>query len=201
MTAATGALPVVLTPGFMDNALILSALASYLRRQGVAAYPLSPQPSNGTVGIDALAEQLADQIDTTLGPAQPFAFFGFSMGGLIGRYYLQRLGGAGRIRRLITLATPHRGSYTPRVLPRRPALVQMWPGSEFLDDLNADLTPLCDLEFTAYWTPLDLSVMPAQNCYLPELPQRRVWSPFHATLLLDPRVIRVVGQALAAPER
>ena len=170
----TRALPIVLTPGFLDNTAILGGMASYLRRQGTDVYPLSPQPSNGTVGIDALAGQLAALIDGALGPAQPFIFFGFSMGGLIGRYYLQHLGGDARIARLITLATPHRGSYTPLLLPRLPALVQMRPGSDFLNDLNADLDPLRRLEFAAYWTPFDLSVTPAEHAYLPDFPARRV---------------------------
>lgn len=199
MTPLTGTLPVVLTPGFLDNTAILGGMAAYLRRQGVDVYPLSPQPSNGTMAIDALAQQLAALIDDTLGLSQPFAFFGFSMGGLIGRYYLQRLGGDTRMARLITLATPHRGSYTPLLLPRLPALVQMRPGSDFLNDLNADLDLLRRLEFAAYWTPFDLSVTPAEHAYLPDFPARRVLSPFHGTLLLDPWVLNEVGRALCAP--
>jgi triacylglycerol lipase len=199
MISPARALPVVLTPGFLDNVRILNPLAAYLRERGVRAYPLSPQPSNGTVAIDALAAQLARMIDHALGPTQPFIFFGFSMGGLIGRYYLQRLSGAARIPRLITLATPHRGTLTSRLLPWLPALAQMRPGSDFLADLNADLTPLRRIEFAAYWTPFDLSVTPPTRSYLPGLPARGVLSPLHATLPLDPWVVRRVGQALCAP--
>jgi len=199
MTSPTHTLPVVLTPGFKDSAVVLTTLATYLRERGVCAYPLSPQPSDGTVAIDALAVQLAHMIDDALGPAQPFAFFGFSMGGLIGRYYLQHLDGEDRIARLITLATPHRGTLTSWLLPRRPALMQMWPGSDFLTDLNADLTPLRRVAFAAYWTPFDLSVTPANRAYLPDFPAHRLLSPFHATLLYDPWVVAAVGAALAVP--
>ncbi len=199
MTPSTHTLPVVLVPGFGDNTPILTKLATYLRRQGVCAYPLSPQPSDGTVAIDALADQLARLIDDALGPSRPFTFFGFSMGGLIGRYYLQRLDGDARVARLITLATPHRGTLTSWLLPHRPAVMQMLPASGLIADLNADLSPLRRISFAAYWTPFDLSVTPAFRAYLPGFPAHRLLSPFHATLLYDPWVVRAVGDALAAP--
>jgi triacylglycerol lipase len=189
--------PVVLTPGYHDDARKLSWLASSMRLSGLQPVIISPQPSDASVGIDDLARKLAVEIEEQLGPTQPFDFFGFSMGGLIGRYYLQRLGGAQRMRRLVTLATPHRGSWTARLLPSRPALAQMYPGSDFLADLNQDLTLLAERDFMAFWTPFDLSVTPAYNCYLPGLPSMRLYSPFHATLLHDPIVLREVVNALS----
>lgn len=184
--------PIVLTPGYMDDARKLTWLASYLRRNGLQPVIISPQPSNATIGIDELAMILATEIERQLGSEQPIDFFGFSMGGLIGRYYLQRLGGAERVQRFVTVATPHRGSWTARLLPTRPALLQMYPGSDFLNDLNDDLTPLIQRDFMAFWTPFDLSVTPAHHCYLPNLPATRLYSPFHATLLHDPIVLRAV---------
>jgi triacylglycerol lipase len=189
-------LPIVLTPGFMDDARKLSWLASYLRRSGFQTIIISPQPSDASVGIDVLALMLAAEIEQQLSPDQPFDFLGFSMGGLIGRYYLQRLGGAKRVRRLMTVATPHRGSWTARLLPSRPALAQMYPGSDFLNDLNQDFMVLAQHNFMAFWTPFDLSVTPASYGYLPQLPSRRLFSPFHATLLHDPIVLRQVANTL-----
>lgn len=193
-------LPVVLTPGYLDDARKLSWLASTMRRSGLHPVIISPQPSDASVGIDVLAEELAREIEQQLGPEQRFDFFGFSMGGLIGRYYLQRLGGDTRIRRLVTVATPHRGSWTARLVPARPALAQMYPESDFLQDLNQDLTLLAEHDFIAFWTPFDLSVTPAHHGYLPALPSARLYSPFHATLLRDPIVLReVVNAFLTAP--
>jgi triacylglycerol lipase len=193
--------PIVLTPGYMDDERKLSWLASTMRRNGQHPLIISPQPSDASVGIDELAMILAEEIEQQLGPHQRFHYFGFSMGGLIGRYYLQRLGGAARMRRLVTVATPHRGSWTARLLPSRPALAQMYPGSDFLADLNQDLTLLVEHDFIAYWTPFDLSVTPPHNCYLPELPSVRLYSPFHATLLHDPIVLREVVNAFGASTR
>jgi triacylglycerol lipase len=190
--------PVVLTPGYQDNERKLSWLAAHLERSGLQPIVISPQPTDASVGIDTLAMALAEQIELRLGPDQPFDYFGFSMGGLIGRYYLQRLGGAKRMRRLVTLATPHRGTWTARLVPSRPALAQMYPESDFLTDLNQDLTLLVEHDFMAFWTPFDLTVTPAYHAYLPTLPATRLFSPFHGTLLHDPIVLREVAMHFLA---
>jgi triacylglycerol lipase len=191
--------PVVLVPGYRDRAAKLARLAHYLRRQGIEAIPLSPQPSDGAAGVDELAHQLAGEIDAHVGPHRSFDLFGFSMGGLIGRYYLQRLNGVGRMVRLVTLATPHLGSWSAYGVPPRPAILQMRPGSPFLRDLNDDLSALDRVDFLALWTPFDLSVTPATFAYLPGRPAQRLLSPFHGLLVYDPSVQRAIADALLAP--
>jgi triacylglycerol lipase len=182
--------PVVLTPGYEDDARKMSWLARSLTRLGRAPLILSPQPADGSVGIEFLAAQFAAMLEDALGPTQPVALCGFSMGGLIHRVYGQQLGGAGRITQWVTVATPHRGTWTPYLLRPKPALAQMRVGSAFLADLNRDVAALAARSFTAFWTPFDLSVMPPSHAYLPGLPQQRLWSPFHGTLLRDPWVLR-----------
>ena len=192
--------PVVLVPGILDTARKMRFVEKALTRAGLQPYVLSPQPTNGTVGIDELARRLARQIDATFEPTVRFDFVGFSMGGLIGRYYLQQLGGTDRVGRFITVASPHRGSLTAQPLRALPALGQMTPDSDFIDQLNSDLMHLRQTDFRAIWTPFDLSVTPPHNAYLPGFPHYRVWSPFHATLLMDPSVIHLVLDLLQ-PER
>ncbi len=190
--------PVVLIPGYRDNIKKVAPLADYLRGQGFETLPLAPQPSDGSVGIDELAGLLADQIEAELGPDQPIDLFGFSMGGLVARYYVQRLGGAARVKRLVTLATPHLGSWTAYGVPAAPAILQMRPHSPFLQTLNAGQSVLDQLGFVALWTPFDLSVTPAHYAFLPGRPARRVLSPFHGMLVYDPFVQRTIAQELAA---
>jgi triacylglycerol lipase len=186
--------PIVMTPGYQDNAHKVDWLASSLRRRGLRTLVISPQPTDATVGIEVLAEKLAQAVDEALGPTAPFDLFGFSMGGLIHRYYVQNLGDVTRVRRMMTVATPHRGSWSPTLLPPLPALRQMSMNSEFLEALNADISALQQLDFLALWTPFDLSVVPSSSAFLPELPHRRVLSPFHATLLHDPTVMHIIGE-------
>jgi triacylglycerol lipase len=185
----------ILIPGFNDDETFLASLARSLNQQGFAAHCLAPQPSDGSIPIEALAEQLQRRLHERWGPDQPLNFVAYSMGGLICRTYLQWLGGLARTRRLITLATPHRGTYLAYLF-ERPACVQMRPGSAFLTALNHDLTPLAALPFTSIWTPLDLTIVPATSSRLPVGQSLPILSPFHATLPMDPRVVRAVVAAL-----
>lgn len=188
----------ILVPGFSDDTDILRGLESHLRGVGIAAYAISPQPSNGVVGLEVLAQELAATVAQQFTATTPLNFVGFSMGGLICRSYIQHYGGLARTERLITLATPHQGTWTAYTY-NRPACVQMRPGSDFLAALNQDLSALQQLNFTSIWTPLDLTILPPTSSYLPVGEMVQVWSPFHYTLLLDPRIIQIITTQLRQP--
>ncbi|WLT39844.1 hypothetical protein NON20_10925 [Synechocystis sp. B12] len=49
-------------------------------------------PNDGSASLAVLAEQVKQYIDGQFAPQQPVDLIGFSMGGLVTRYYLQRLG-------------------------------------------------------------------------------------------------------------
>lgn len=190
--------PTILVPGFQDDAGRLRALTHWLGQENLHPHPFAPQPSNGTVEIEVLARQLARYIATTFPPSQPVNLFGFSMGGLICRSYVQQLGGVAQTRRLITLATPHWGTYMAYLF-NRPACVQMRPGSAFLRDLNQDLTALECLNFTSIWTPLDLMIVPAMSSILAVGEMISIVSPMHRTLPMDPRILRTIADRLRRP--
>ena len=188
----------ILVPGFSDDTTVLQGLQRFLQQQGLAASALSPQPSDGTATIDRLAQQLAEAIGQTLPAEARLNLVGFSMGGLICRWYVQQLGGLARTERLITIATPHQGTWSAYTY-NRPACIQMRPGSRFLADLNRDLRDLQKVQFTSIWTPFDLTILPPTNSYLPVGEMVQVLSPFHATLLLDPRILQIVANRLQQP--
>ena len=123
--------PVILVPGIGDDERKLRMLVRRLQQAGRQPIAISPQPSDGSAPIDTLARLLADAISDALGPDQPLDLFGFSMGGLICRYYLQQLGGLWRTRRFVTLASPHRGTWVAYRYPGRAAARQMRPYSPF----------------------------------------------------------------------
>lgn len=188
--------PTVLVPGWLDTERTLTRLQTFLRITGHPSAICSPQPSNGSAPIEQLAQQLADFIAINFGDEQPINLFGFSMGGLIGRVYLQRMGGWQRVHKFITVASPHRGTMTARLMPFT-AAQQMRPESTFLQELNRDLTALAQVKFTSVWTPFDLTVVPANSSILPVGKSRRVWSPAHGIMMYDPNVMRVVAWLLA----
>lgn len=189
----------ILVPGFGDDTGILRSLERYLQGAGVAAYAISPQPSNGTVGIEILAQRLAATIEAQFPADTTLNLVGFSMGGLICRSYLQQYGGAACAERLITVATPHQGTWSSYIY-NRPACIQMRPGSQFLANLNQDLSALQPLNVTSIWTPFDLTILPATSSYLPIGEMIQVWSPFHYTLLFDPRILQLIASRLREPD-
>lgn len=181
----------LLIPGFYNDATFLSSLEAALLAEGFSARAWAPQPSNGDAPLEVLASQLVELIADSVEPGQTVNLVGFSMGGLICRLYVQQMGGIARVRRLITLATPHHGTIMAYLF-KRPACYQMRPGSAFLAELNRDLAPLQQVNFTSIWTPLDLTIVPATSSLLPVGEMIQIWSPFHATLPVDPRIVRQV---------
>jgi triacylglycerol esterase/lipase EstA (alpha/beta hydrolase family) len=68
------------------------------------------------------------------------------MGGLIGLYYVKKLGGHEKVRKLIMMGTPMRGTWAALLGVATVGLVsasawQLLPGSRFLKELNAGPLP------------------------------------------------------------
>lgn len=188
----------ILVPGFGDDQKSLTWLAGDLTQRGHHVISLSPQPSNGSVGIETLAEILADEIVHLVPAGQSLNLVGFSMGGLICRYYVQQMSGSHGVERLVTIATPHQGTWSAYSM-HCAACLQMRPGSEFLRQLNRDLTPLTSVQFSSIWTPFDLTILPATSSWLPVGEIVTIISPFHRTMLFDRRVFAAVNERLRHP--
>lgn len=188
----------ILVPGFSDDTASLKYLTTYLQGQCVSAIALSPQPSDGRVGIDWLATLLAEQIEQVVHPEEAINLVGFSMGGLICRYYLQQLRPHRMIERLLTIASPHRGTWSAYSY-NRPACIQMRPNSRFLQELNADLTPLEAVAFTSIWSPFDLTIIPSVSSWLPVGKVITILSPLHQIMLHDRQVCETISACLKHP--
>ncbi|MEB3211829.1 MAG: triacylglycerol lipase [Leptolyngbyaceae bacterium] len=191
--------PVVLVHGLDDTPAKMAVMQRFLEAEGWTARAIALSPSNGEVGLENLAEQLSVFIDDHF-EAQPVDLIGFSMGGIVSRYYVQRLGGIRRVQRLITLASPHSGTWIGYLRQNRGAS-QMRRSSAFLQDLNQDVAMLADLQFTSVWTPFDLMIVPAESSQLPigdeiTIP---VWA--HSLMVSDRRCLEAIAQQLQKPAR
>ncbi|MDZ8222902.1 triacylglycerol lipase [Nostoc sp. ChiVER01] len=187
--------PVLLIHGIDDTRAVFQKMAVHLVLQGWSVHSLNLVPNNGDVGLDELAKQVADYVTATFAPEQSLDLVGFSMGGIVSRYYVQRLGGINRVQRFITISSPHHGTVVAYG-SRRPGCVQMRPDSIFLKNLNSDAVMLGQLDFTSIWTPYDLMIVPANSSQMSVGSEVIVPVPLHPWMLTDPRSLAVVKAAL-----
>lgn len=153
---------VVLVHGFLESGTAFLTLKRRLEKQGFHCIVPKLIPSDGRGGLEVLAAGLKRDIDAACGPDEPIRLIGFSMGGIVSRYYLQKLGGAARCEKFFTIASPHNGTKTAWFYATKGA-AQMRPGSEFLADLAKTESTLGDMLVVSYRTPLDLVILPATS--------------------------------------
>ncbi len=160
--------PVFLVHGIIDRAYVFNSLRAFLEREGWTVYALDLIPNDGRAGIEVLAQQLAEFIDRQVGRDCPIDVIGFSMGGLVSRYYIQRLGGLDRVDHFISICAPNHGTRLAFLMPLFTGIRQMCPNSEFLNDLNQDaIDQLGRINYTSLWTPSDLMIIPADSARMP----------------------------------
>jgi triacylglycerol lipase len=190
--------PILLIHGITDTSDKMRKIASYLDDRGWPVQTIDLTPNNGDSRLEILAEQVADLISRTFAPHQPIDIVGFSMGGLVARYYIQRLGGIDRVQRFITLSTPHRGTMAA-YFSERPGCVQMRPDSKFVRDLNRDAHVLNQLNFTSIWTPFDLIILPPSSSQLGIGTEIMFPVAAHPLMVFDRRCLEALSNALSQP--
>lgn len=190
--------PVLLVHGINDTGAVFHRMAPYLTQRGWSVYDLDLMPSNGDISLDQLGKQVANSIAATFAPEQPFDLVGFSMGGIVSRYYVQCLGGINRVQRLITIASPHHGTWIA-YLSERLGCLQMRPDSAFLQQLNQEAAMLEGLNFTSIWTPFDLMIVPANSSQMQVGQNVQVPVLTHAGMITDAMSLEVVVTALSEP--
>ncbi|GAB6139599.1 alpha/beta fold hydrolase [Methylosoma difficile] len=153
----------VLVHGINDTSAKFKSLCLALEQQGHRCIAPSLTPNNEGAGLEVLAGKLQAFIHAELDNGDtPFVLVGFSMGGLIARYYLQVLGGYRRVSHFFSIAAPHRGTVMA-YLSARAGAVQMRPNSVFLQNLQQHDACLQALPCYSYWTPFDLMILPASS--------------------------------------
>ncbi len=155
---------VLLQHGFINNGAVWFFTARALEADGYRVFAID-QPT--FVSIDAMADHLAARVDAVLAltGATQLALVAHSMGGLIARAYLRRYGNA-RIERLITMGSPHHGTFHAYLALGSNAR-QMRPGNAWLLTLgetmiNVPFTSIYSIHDTII-SPQDSSVMPAAD--------------------------------------
>ena len=192
--------PILLVHGMVDNRSIFTVLRRALRRRGFRQV-LGINYSPLTRDVRLAATQLATRVE---GLCEQTGFerihvIGHSMGGLIARYYVQRLGGDARVHTLVTLGTPHGGTLPAYLVPHRLAR-QLRPGSDLVAEL-AEPAPGCRTRFLAVWSDLDQMIVPKRAARVdhPDLDARNVLvrGVGHMSLPIHGSAVREIAATLA----
>ncbi|MFI8088116.1 esterase/lipase family protein [Streptomyces sp. NPDC086080] len=194
--------PVVLLHGFIDNRSVFVLLRRSLSqhgRQQIESLNYSPLTCDIRIAAELLGRHI-EQVCERTGSRQ-VDVVGHSLGGLIARYYVQRLGGDTRVRTLVTLGTPHSGTRVARLADAHPIVRQMRPGSPVLEELSRP-APDCRTHFVAFWSDLDHIMDPLEAACVehPDLTavNVRVSGVGHLALPVHPAVATGIREALDA---
>jgi triacylglycerol lipase len=192
--------PVLLIHGYLATRGSLHLLERHLADRGhiVISYPLGFPVNLGDIRDSAgLIARKVESIVAQTGVTE-IDVVGHSLGGLVGLYYLKRLGGRHRIRRLILLGSPTQGTWSALLglvtAPLGLASLQLLPGSPFLRELGemplpkgADVVSIGAIR--DWMAPLSTTVLDGV---------RHIALPTgHSGLLVDGEVAKVVADLLA----
>jgi triacylglycerol esterase/lipase EstA (alpha/beta hydrolase family) len=164
--------PVVLVHGtFADMTVSWNLISPALKANGYCVFALD-YGNRGTGPIEQSAAELRDFVNRVLAAtgAAKVSIVGHSQGGVMPRYYIKFLGGAGRVDDLVGLVPSNHGTTTPLAPIAGDvgcvACDQQVAGSDFLRNLNSgDETP-GNISYTVVTTRYDEVVTPFTSAYL-----------------------------------
>ena len=188
----------MLVHGLLDSPAVFDRLLRELGGgRGDPLIPFLPLRL-GRTPIEEAAAELGRWIDGAYPATTRIDLLGFSIGGVIARSWIQKLGGHRRTRRFISVGSPQQGTLTALPWPRRlfHGLADLRHGSALLQDLNSNLTALAEIECHSFYSALDLAVLPGWRAVLPIGERTLLPVATHPQLLRDPAAIRPLAREL-----
>lgn len=195
--------PILLMHGIAHNRSAFTVLSRALRRRGFGSvhavnYSVLTAVNSDVRRSAAQFGRHVERICEETG-AEQVHVVGHSLGGIVARYYVQRLGGHTRVHTLVTLGSPHAGTMLAHLLPT-PIARQLRPGSDVINEL-AEPAPECGTRFVSLWSELDQLVVPQRSARLehPDLDvtSLRLNAVGHLSLPMDPRAVHAIASRLA----
>ena len=184
--------PIILIHGLWNTAEIFSFITTKLDEIGIEYFAPTLKHEFGRTSIVELTNLLNDLILEKYGYEQELDILGFSMGGIIGRYWITKLNGYKRTRRFITVGSPHKGTLTSQMVPKYPfrGISEMKINSHFLRDLSKSdylFNGINCISFFTYW---DLMVFPGWRATLNSGEKISLKIFKHKNLVRNPEAIR-----------
>jgi triacylglycerol lipase len=191
---AMGRRGLILVHGFVCNRGIWNPWWPQLRAAGVPCIAPNLEPVFGTIDdYVPLIEAAVQRMSAATG--LPPLLVAHSMGGLVLRAWLRDSGGDARVHGVITIGTPHHGTWLGR-FGLAPNTRQMRWHSPWLAELAAREPPERYRRFTCFYGHCDNIVFPCSTATLPGADNRHLRGHAHVHLLRHPAVLAEVLRRL-----
>ena len=148
--------------GLWNTSSIFSFITPKLDNIGIEYFAPTLEHSFGMTSILHLTNKLNELILEKDGLEKEIDILGFSMGGIIGRSWLQKFNGCKRTRRLISIGSPHKGTLMAQLIPKYPfrGISEMKINSNFLREIANNDFLLDEIECINFFTYWDMMVFP-----------------------------------------
>ena len=189
---------VVLVHGFVCNRGFWNPWMKALRAQNVAFVAVNLEPLFGSIScyVDTI-EAAVRRVELATG--RPPIIVAHSMGGLAVRAWLGKRDADHRIHRVITIGTPHGGTWLARY-GRTVNNKEMALNSPWLEELAAAGTPSRNALFTCFYGNCDNIVFPTTTATLVGADNRHVAATAHVHMAFQPAVFSEVSRWLISPD-
>lgn len=189
---------VVLVHGFVCNRGLWRPWLQRLERQGTPFAAVSLQPVFGSIDdYVPLVEDAVRRVERATGRAP--IVVAHSMGGLAVRAWLRAHQADDRVEAVITIGTPHQGTWLAGASFFGVNARQMRRDSDWLRALAADEPAHRATRFLCWWSECDQIVLPVPTAVLPGSEARRLPGMAHVEMALAPAVWHDLQRRLAAP--
>ena len=191
--------PIILIHGLWNTSDIFSSITSKLDEKGVEYFAPTLKHKYGMTSIVALANLLNNLILEKYGLEKELDILGFSMGGIIGRYWIKKLDGYKRTRQFITVGSPHKGTLASQLVPKYPfkGISEMKISSFLLRDLSKYDYLLKDINCISFFTFWDLMVFPGWRANLNSGEKISLAIYKHKNLVRNPKAVeKIIGRIL-----
>ena len=190
--------PIILIHGLWNTADIFSFITSKLDELGIEYFAPTLKHEYGMTSIIELTNRFNELILAKYGLEKEIDVLGFSMGGIIGRYWITKLNGFKRTRRFITVGSPHKGTLTSQLVPKYPfnGISEMKINSLFLKQLSKYDYLLNDVSCISFFTYWDIMVFPGWRANLNAGEKISLQIYKHKNLVRNPAAVKIIIDSL-----
>ncbi len=184
--------------GLWNTSEIFNSLLPKLDYYGVEYYAPTLEHYFGRTSIIELAQSLDQLISEKYGKENEIDILGFSMGGIIARYWIKKLNGYLKTKKFISIGSPHSGTLTAQFVPRNlfKGISEMKINSSLLRELSYYDYLLKEIDCISFYTKWDLMVFPGWRAHLPRGNKSNLNIYKHRNLVKNPIAINAIVDSI-----